>query len=147
MPLSGWSAPLAGPIAGWLAVNARATQVFFVGGYVLARSMSGRTGIQSGYVWLYRYICRLGIPYLGAVLLVIPAYLVARGWLPEEVVGSPVSLRGLLAHAFFMQDILGYEQLSAGLWFVCISFNKSDASASFRLCASLAFTNFMAAYR
>jgi peptidoglycan/LPS O-acetylase OafA/YrhL len=47
---------------------------------------------------------------------------VARGWLPDAVVGEPVSLPQLLAHLFFLQDILGYEQLSAGLWFVCINF-------------------------
>ncbi len=28
----------------------------------------------------------------------------------------------VLAHTVFLQDILGYESLSAGLWFVCISF-------------------------
>ena len=123
-PLSEWSAPLAGPLLDWLAVNARATQVFFVvGGYVLARSMS-RKDWHSGQLWAFvvqRY-CRLGVPYLGAVVLVIPAYVVARGWLPEDVVGSPVSFTQLLAHLFFLQDILGYEQLSAGLWFVCINF-------------------------
>ena len=123
-PLSDWSAPLAGPLLNWLAVNARATQVFFVvGGYVLARSMSRKDwhfGQLRTFV-VQRY-CRLGVPYLGAVALVIPAYVAARGWLPDAVVGSPVTFAQLLAHAFFLQDILGYEQLSAGLWFVCINF-------------------------
>ena len=123
-PLNDWSAPLAGPVLDWLAVNARATQVFFVvGGYVLARSMSRKVWhLAQLRAFVVQRYCRLGIPYLGAVMLVIPAYVVARGWLPAEVVGSPVSSTQLLAHVFFLQDILGYEQLSAGLWFVCINF-------------------------
>jgi peptidoglycan/LPS O-acetylase OafA/YrhL len=38
------------------------------------------------------------------------------------VLGAPVSVPQVLAHVFFLQDILGYESLSAGLWFVCINF-------------------------
>ncbi len=123
-PLREWAAPLLGDTLDWLAQHARATQVFFVlGGYVMARSMEARQWgwRQTGMFVAQRY-CRLGLPYLGAIALVIPAYTFARGWLPDAVLGEPVSLPQLLAHLFFLQDILGYEPLSAGLWFVCINF-------------------------
>lgn len=123
-PLREWASPLIGGILDWLEFNARATQVFFVvGGYVMARSMSRKDwGVKRFGAFVVQRYYRLGIPYLGAVALVLPVYVVARGYLPESVVGSPVSLPQLLAHLFFLQDLLGYEQLSAGLWFVCINF-------------------------
>lgn len=123
-PLREWAAPLLGDVLDWLAQNARTTQVFFVvGGYVMARSMSARCWsmrrIRSFVVQRY---CRLGLPYLGAIAMILPIYVLARDWLPEQVVGQAPTLPQLLAHLFFLQGILGYEQLSAGLWFVCINF-------------------------
>jgi len=123
-PLSDWASPLAGHVLDWFEVNARATQVFFVvGGYVMARSLSRHSWNlrQVGSFVAQRY-CRLGLPYLAIVLLIIPIYLLARGSLPEAVLGTPASLPQLLAHLFFLQDVLEYEQLTAGLWFVCINF-------------------------
>ena len=123
-PLRGWAAPIAGQVLDGFEVHARATQVFFViGGYVLARSLSHRQWDlrQVGTFVAQRY-CRLGLPYLAVVALIIPIYLLAGDTLPESVVGSPASLPQVLAHLFFVQDLLEYEQLSAGLWFVCINF-------------------------
>ena len=127
-PLSAWAAPLLGPVLEWLAAHARATQVFFVvGGYVMALSMAHRDWrlpTALGRYTLQRYL-RLGLPYLAAMALVCLAYLYGEDWLPEEVAGTPVNLPQLLAHLFFLQAILGYEQLSAGFWFVCINFQLS----------------------
>ena len=123
-PLSEWAGPLIGDALNWLAQHARATQVFFaIGGYVLARSLESRhwSWRETGAFIAQRY-CRLGLPYLAAIALVIPACIFARGWVPDSLLGTPVSLPQFLAHLFFLQDILGYEQLSAGLWFVCINF-------------------------
>ena len=123
-PLRGWAAPLAGHVLDWFEVNARATQVFFViGGYVLARSLSHhRWNLRQVGTFVAQRYCRLGLPYLAVVVLIIPIYLLAGDTLPEAVVGSPASLPQVLAHLFFVQDLLDYEQLSAGLWFVCINF-------------------------
>lgn len=123
-PLRDWAAPLLGQTLDWFATHGRATQLFFVvGGYVMARSMSARqwnSRALSGFV-RERYI-RLGLPYLAVLAIVLPVYLFARGWVPDAVLGQPVNPLQLLAHLFFLQDILGYEPLSAGLWFVCINF-------------------------
>ena len=50
------------------------------------------------------------------------AYSLACGYLPPQVTGSRVTSWQLLTHLVFLQDILGQEQLSAGLWFICINF-------------------------
>ncbi len=76
----------------------------------------------------YRY-CRLGLPYLAVLLLAIAACAVGRGWLPDDLVGAPPTLAQVLAHTVFLQDILGYTSLSAGLWFVCINFQLGVAYA------------------
>ncbi|MEO8410528.1 MAG: acyltransferase [Propionivibrio sp.] len=123
-PLRQWAAPLVGGVLDWFEINARATQVFFVvGGYVMALSMSRQDwNLRHMRSFVAQRYYRLGVPYLGAIALAVASYVIARGWLPDAVVGDPVSLPQLLAHLFFLQDILGYEQLSAGLWFVCINF-------------------------
>ncbi|MBF1163565.1 MAG: acyltransferase [Dechloromonas agitata] len=123
-PLSEWAAPLLGDLLSWLAKYARATQVFFVvSGFVAAQTIGNRVWRfnQLGRFVIQRY-CRLGLPYLAIVLAILPIYELARGWVPDEVLGQPVTLTQFLAHLFFLQDILGYEALSAGLWFVCINF-------------------------
>jgi peptidoglycan/LPS O-acetylase OafA/YrhL len=123
-PLSSSAQPVLNNVLTWVHDYARVAQVFFViGGFVMARSMSGRrwTGGEVGRFLVYRY-CRLGLPYLAVIGLAIGACAVGRGWLPDDLVGPPPTLPQVLAHAVFLQDILGYGSLSAGLWFVCINF-------------------------
>jgi peptidoglycan/LPS O-acetylase OafA/YrhL len=74
-----------------------------------------------GWFVVRRY-CRLGLPYLGAIAIAVAACALARGTLCESVIGPPPTVPRVLAHVVFLQDILGYESLSAGLWFVCIEF-------------------------
>ena len=123
-PLREQAAPILGPVLDWFQHYARATQVFFVvGGYVMARSMAHRQwGVAEVLGFIRLRYCRLGLPYLAVIMVVIPVSMLGRGWLPDAVVGSPVTVPQLLAHLVFLQDLLGYEQLSAGLWFVCINF-------------------------
>lgn len=122
--LCAWTASVSFGLLDWLRENGRTTQIFFVvGGFVMARSMSRRQWNlpEAGRFIVQRY-CRLGLPYLGAIVLAMAACSFARGTLPDDLVGEPPTLPQLAAHAFFLQDILGYPSLSAGLWFVCINF-------------------------
>jgi peptidoglycan/LPS O-acetylase OafA/YrhL len=123
-PLRDLAAPLIGPLLDWLMHNARATQVFFVvGGYVMARSMADKIwNLRQLRLFLLQRYCRLSIPYLVTMAFVLVTYVFARGWLPEEVTGGQVTLRQLFAHLFFIQGIVGEENLSAGFWFICINF-------------------------
>jgi len=108
----------------WLKNYRWAVQAFFViSGYVLARTMSPRVWntAQVGRFVLRRY-CRLGIPYLATILLAIAACALARPTLAENVIGPPPTFPQIAAHMAFLQDILGFPSLSAGLWFVCIDF-------------------------
>ncbi len=122
-PLNEWARPLLGGVLTWFEVHARSTQVFFVlGGFVLAHTLAARSWRVSGLLlFLLRRYCRLGLPYLAVIALVLPVYAFARNWVPESVLGGTVTWPQFIAHLFFLQDILGYEALSAGLWFVCIN--------------------------
>ncbi len=123
-PLSEQAAPILGPIIQWFRDYARTTQVFFVvGGFVMSESMSGRTwNIRNARLFIARRYCRLGLPYVSAIVLAMLVCSTGRGWLPGHVVGYPPTLPQFLAHILFLQELLGHEQLSAGLWFVCINF-------------------------
>lgn len=123
-PLREWAAPLLGDLLDLLQQHARATQVFFViGGYALARSLAHHHWTLRGIrLFVVSRYLRLGVPYLALIALTIPILHLARGWVPDEVLGAPPTLPQFLAHLFFLQGLLGYEQLSAGLWFVCINF-------------------------
>jgi peptidoglycan/LPS O-acetylase OafA/YrhL len=123
-PLSHWARPALGAFLDFLENHARTTQLFFgVSGYVLAHTLSHRVwNLRQIPVFLVQRYCRLGIPYLTAIALVLLAYRLGYGYLPPEVTGSKVTSWQLFTHLFFLQGILGQEQLSAGLWFVCINF-------------------------
>ena len=123
-PLRDLAAPLAGGLLDWLEAHARTTQIFFVAsGFVLARSLDRhRWNLARCGSFLVQRYCRLGLPYLCTIALVLAAYAFARGTLPEQVLGSALTPRQLLAHLAFVQDLIGEEQLSAGFWFVCINF-------------------------
>lgn len=123
-PLCERAVPILGASVHWFHDYARFTQVFFVvGGFVMASKMSSQSWSlpELGRFVIRRY-CRLGIPYLAAVVFAIAACGFARGWLPGQVVGTPATLPQFAAHVLFIQEFLGYEHLSAGVWFVCINF-------------------------
>ena len=123
-PTPDGEAPQAADLSGWLWNLRWAVQVFFViGGYLMAMSLSGRAsdGQPLRLVVLRRY-CRLMLPYMAAIGVALLACHWGRAWLPEEVVGGPPHWRQVVAHLFLLHDILGYESLAAGVWFLCIDF-------------------------
>ena len=123
-PLWTWAISDPGRVVAWLRDYRGVVQVFFViSGFVMVCAMSPRTWNARHVGWfIVRRYCRLGLPYLGAIALAVAACGLARGWLSESVIGPRPTVARVLAHVFFLQDILGYDSLSAGLWFVCIDF-------------------------
>jgi peptidoglycan/LPS O-acetylase OafA/YrhL len=110
----------------WLYDNARmAVQVFFVlGGFFTSRglgkykSLTARTA--GAAVWSrYR---RIGIPYLATLGIAVAANEVARLWMDHEAISSRPGLLQLLAHAAFLHDVLGFQALTAGIWYLAIDF-------------------------
>ena len=45
-----------------------------------------------------------------------------RPWLDDEAVPGPPGFGQLLAHGLLLQDLLGFEALSTGVWYVAIDF-------------------------
>jgi peptidoglycan/LPS O-acetylase OafA/YrhL len=123
-PLSDSAHEVATALIDGLAQHARlAVQVFFVvSGYLTAISLSGREparlrdffGVIAGR---YR---RIGLPYLGALLLAIGANEIARLWMTHSSISSRPSVPSLFAHVFLIHDLVGYEPLSAGIWYLAI---------------------------
>jgi len=123
-PLSDSAHEVATSLIDGLAEHARlAVQVFFVvSGYLTAASLTGREpsrvrdflGVIGGR---YR---RIGLPYLGALLLAISANEVARLWMTHSSISGRPSVPSLFAHVFLVHDLAGYEPLSAGIWYLAI---------------------------
>lgn len=99
-----------------------AVQVFLVvGGYLSARGLSPRgQAIQAAVPdLLWRRYLRLVLPFLAALALTLGACtLIASSW--PELVPTDITVGQLLAHALLLHDVLGYEALTVGAWYVAI---------------------------
>ena len=108
-----------------LAGDARiAVQVFLVvGGWLAARSLAPgarlRPGVRAGAVLLERYL-RLVLPLAATLALAIGAAALARTWMDHASIPAPPTAAQVLAHLVLLQDLLGIEALSAGVWYVAI---------------------------
>jgi peptidoglycan/LPS O-acetylase OafA/YrhL len=123
-PLADAASPVLGALLSLFHDYGRVAQVFIVlSGFMLAGSMAGRRwdGGRAGRYVIQRYF-RLALPYFGAIACAIVAGEIGRDWIDNDVAGATPTIEQLLAHVLLLQDVLGYESLSAGLWFVCISF-------------------------
>jgi peptidoglycan/LPS O-acetylase OafA/YrhL len=110
----------------WLYVYGRmAVQVFLVvGGFLAAaalepRGLSARP--QSSALLVRRYF-RLAVPLMVAIMVTIAVSAAVRPWFVHPSVPDAPGVLQLLAHVFLLQDVLGYEALSAGIWYVAIDF-------------------------
>jgi len=110
----------------WLYSYARmAVQVFLVlGGFLAAGSLApeGRANFQQPLRLTLQRYRRLALPLVVAVLITVLVAALVRPWLQHASVPDAPSLWQLLAHLFLLQDILGQEALSAGIWYVAIDF-------------------------
>lgn len=128
-PMSDHVRPAAPLLIDWLDVHARmAVQVFLViGGFLAARSLCpdgvARPNAGSGLARLLarRYL-KLAPPFIVAMLLASCASALAAGWMSYDSISAPTTLAQLAAHALLAHDILGYEAISAGAWYVAIDF-------------------------
>ena len=125
-PMSTIAYPLAMGLMDWLFAHGRmAVQVFLVLGGYLAASTLAPTGVarfDRPWQQVQRRFVRLSTPYLAALLFSLLAAAVAGYGMEHPSIPSEPSLPQLLAHVFMLQDLLGYEALSAGVWYVAIDF-------------------------
>ena len=101
-----------------------AVQVFLVAaGFLAARQLApdGRLGVtlRPLQAFAQRYL-RLVIPLLVALCAAIVAAAFARAVMDHAATPAAPDAWQLLAHALLVQDLLGIESLSAGLWYVAI---------------------------
>lgn len=107
-----------------------AVQLFLVmAGYLAAQSFEKMMSVQDyskknrvGLVVqlaLRRYLRLVG-PYSAALLITIACAILARQWSLAEYIGQTETLAQVLAHLFLLQGLLGYDPISAGVWYVAI---------------------------
>lgn len=113
----------------WFDRGRLGVQVFFViSGFVIAYSVRN-AWVTPGYLGNYalRRSIRLDPPYWTTILFVLLVHAVFALHLgfvspldmPEKM-EDPVTWKLLLAHVLYVQNILGFENLSAGFWTLCI---------------------------
>jgi peptidoglycan/LPS O-acetylase OafA/YrhL len=125
-PLSDLAFAAAPLLIGWLADDARmAVQMFFVlGGFFTARHLDH----SAPFTWkkvvstLWSRYRRVGFPYIVTLAIAVAANALARRWMVHDAISAPPSIDQLLAHVLFLQDLLGYETLTAGIWYLAIDF-------------------------
>jgi peptidoglycan/LPS O-acetylase OafA/YrhL len=123
-PMSDVVQPLVPGLTSWLFDYGRmAVQVFLVVGGFLAASALAPQGVaafsQPGRLIFRRYL-RLVRPYLVALAVTVLVSALLRPWFHPPSVPDAPTLWQLFTHVFMLQDVLGQDALSAGIWYVAI---------------------------
>ncbi len=107
----------------WLYRYARlAVQVFLVvGGYLAAQSMMHQPVVHPIAQIAKRYL-RLVPFYVLALALISIAVAMSRDTIHADWLPSEPTLWQFAAHGFLVHDLLGFEALSSGAWYVAIDF-------------------------
>jgi peptidoglycan/LPS O-acetylase OafA/YrhL len=126
-PLSDVAYPLAPDALDWLFSYARmAVQAFLViAGFGTAQRLarlSSNIGWREFLGELGTRYRRVGVPYLAALVLAIVCNEIARSFMQHPSISAPPTFAQLLAHATFLTHILGFEPLTAGVWYLAIDF-------------------------
>ncbi len=124
-PMADHAWPLAPALFAALAEHGRyAVQVFLVlGGYFAARSLAPAGHWPDGQgLWavLWRRYLRLVLPLVPVLLLAVAAAALARAWMTHPATPAAPGAGQVLAQLLLLQDLLGLESLSAGLWYLSI---------------------------
>jgi peptidoglycan/LPS O-acetylase OafA/YrhL len=125
-PMADQARPLMPALVDWLDEYGRiAVQVFLVvGGFLAAKSLSpqAQPGLNNPFATIWRRYIRLALPFMVAMLLAIGASALASQWMIHDSISAPPTLSQLGAHLLLLHDVLGYDALSAGAWYVAIDF-------------------------
>jgi peptidoglycan/LPS O-acetylase OafA/YrhL len=110
----------------WLFDYARiAVQIFLViGGFLAARGLSpdGQALSRSPLPLIGKRYLRLVVPFLIAIGLAMVSAAIATQWMDDESIPARATLAQWLAHVFLLHGVLGFDSLSAGVWYVAIDF-------------------------
>ena len=103
-----------------------AVQVFLViGGFLAARSLSPQGNalrVSPLLLLIWKRYMRLAVPYVAAVCLAMLAARFADHWVDHDAIPAPATFTQWLAHVFLLQSVIGFDSLSAGVWYIAIDF-------------------------
>lgn len=105
-------------IWGWVGVQI----LLVISGFVIAYSFrDGRATVSGVANFLLRRVVRLSPPYLMTLLVILLLHQIAvRLHCFPSPLDEPPSWGQVASHLIYAQDLLGFPNLSAGLWTVCI---------------------------
>ena len=125
-PMSDYAQPISPALFSWLSQHARiAVQAFLVMAGFLAAQALARDGVlieRPALTLLWRRYLKLVVPYIGALLLAVVAAAIARALIANDVIPAAPTLPQFIAHILLLQGVLGFDGLSAGVWYVAIDF-------------------------
>lgn len=110
----------------WLYDYGRMAVQFFLvaAGFLAAASLApqGAAVFDAPGPLIVRRYARLVKPYLAALAVSVLVAALVRPWFDHPSVPAAPTLFQLLAHGLLLQDVLGQEALSAGVWYVAMDF-------------------------
>jgi peptidoglycan/LPS O-acetylase OafA/YrhL len=124
-PMSDVAYPLASDVFIGLSRYGRmAVQIFFVIAGFLAAKHFFISPADPFSFWknLWKRYVRLIIPYSAALIVAMLAAMLARLFMVHESIPAAPSVLQFLLHLLLLQNILGFDSLSAGVWYVAIDF-------------------------
>ena len=125
-PMSDYAQSLAPELISWLSQHARiAVQVFLViGGFLAAQALArdGRLIDKPLFALIWRRYLKLALPYFGALLLALAGAAIARSLITHASIPDAPTLPQFISHVFLLQSVLGFDGLSAGVWYISIDF-------------------------
>jgi peptidoglycan/LPS O-acetylase OafA/YrhL len=123
-PMADAVRPWAQPLVDALSEHGRlAVQVFLVvAGFLAVRGLApaGAPAAIGPLALVRRRWVRLAGPYLAALALAVTAAALGRALTDHDTVPDAPTLVQVLANVAMLQDIVGQEALSAGIWYVAI---------------------------
>lgn len=116
--------PLAPDLIGWLYSDGRyAVQVFLVlGGFLAARSLQRAASTRKLPALLWKRYLRLAAPLPVVLIIAIGANALAAQWMTHDSLSPHPTLGQIVAHLALAHKPLGFDSLSAGLWYPAIDF-------------------------
>jgi peptidoglycan/LPS O-acetylase OafA/YrhL len=125
-PMANVVAQAAPDTIAWLFDYARlAVQMFFVlAGYLVAARVApdAKPAELKPLQLVWGRYKRLVTPFIFAVASATLITALVRPWFEHDSLSAAPSLWQLVAHGLLIHDVLGYEALSAGVWYVAIDF-------------------------
>lgn len=126
-PMSDHAAALAPALFDGLARHARiVVQVFLVvAGYLAARQLAPKARwLEDRPAWrlIGRRYLRLVVPYAAMLVCAVLAAAIASEWMTHDSIPAAPTWVQVIAHLLLLQDLLGIDALSAGVWYVAIDF-------------------------